>query len=69
MNKPQPNLKPLVNNPDAWPAFKEYLEDLLQRNYQSMANQTDLLLLGRDQGRVELIRHLLRLRETVNGRD
>ncbi len=60
-------LKPLVNGPE-WPFLKAYLEDLLDKSNRTIASQADLLLIGREQGKIEILRNLLRLRENVNGK-
>ena len=67
MNKQK--LKPLVNNPDSWEPLKEFLEEELQSNSNSLINlekHDDIL---RTQGYLRAVKKLLTLRDQVNERN
>lgn len=60
-------LKPLVNEPFIWEAFKEHIEGLIETNHKTLEQASDLLSIGRAQGEAIVLRRLLRLRDHVNG--
>ena len=62
-------LKPLVNDPSLYTAFKEYLEHELLRVQKTMETATDPLHIYRAQGEVARLRRFLQLRELVNVSD
>lgn len=60
-------LKPLVNEPNLWKAFTEYLDYLEAQNYDALINNKDTVELYRAQGKQDTVRKMKKLREYVNG--
>lgn len=60
-------LKPLVNDPMLWEAFKEFLDYKLSLVHTAMERDSEANNLFKYQGEASVYRRLLMLREEVNG--
>lgn len=61
-------LNGLVNSPDIYPAFVEYVEGEIAKLHKSSESLTEPIQIYRAQGEIARLRKMLRLREEVNGR-
>lgn len=59
-------LKPLVNNPELWSIFLEYLDELHAQHVQILENQDAEIHVHRTQGYIQAIKHMKGLRNKVN---
>ena len=59
-------LGPLVNNPKAWGALEQHLQELIQKTSQELVVEQSELEMRRLQGKAILLGQLLRLRDDVN---
>lgn len=59
-------LKPIVNSP-YWVELVKYLEEVEGKEISSLLNTRDLVEIHRSQGKVEVYRFMLSLKERVNG--
>ena len=59
-------LKPLVNNPELWTIFLEYLDELHEQQRQFLENQDAEIHVHRTQGYIQAIKHMKGLRNKVN---
>jgi hypothetical protein len=61
------DLKQVVNDHQQWQALSRYFESQIEKYHEDMEKQADPVLIYRAQGKVEVLRRLLKLREEVNG--
>ena len=61
-------LKPLVNNPLHYDALMEYVTEKLETARLTIERADKDVLLYREQGKIEILKKLLSLRDEVNGR-
>ena len=62
------NIKPLVNDPQLWAAFKEYLDEkMLKVAYKKLKQESDISTIYRLQGDIRTLERLMKLRDEVNG--
>jgi hypothetical protein len=59
-------LLPLVNNQPAWESLTSYLQDLQDKDRQALIQETQEVEVRHQQGRLQLIQHLLSLKDEVN---
>jgi hypothetical protein len=59
-------LLPLVNQPPAWDSLEDYLKELGNRDKDRLAQEPSDLEIRKLQGRVQLVNHLLSLKNEVN---
>ena len=60
------HLKPFVNDMATWQAFEAYVNALIDLNATTLEQETDLLKIGRCQGRADALRGMLQLRKQAN---
>jgi hypothetical protein len=60
------SLKPLVNNPQQWEAFSNYLTDTITQYHKVMEQTDDPIVLHRSQGAIAIMRKMKYLRDEVN---
>ena len=63
------HLKPVVNDPGHWKALTTYFEYLIEREHKLLEAAPDQLSIHRGQGRVEILRRLISLRDNINKMD
>ena len=61
------NIKPFVNNKEAWNSFEAEIERQLLLNYQYLSSVKDVNEIMRYQGRIAVLQEMLTLRDRVNG--
>lgn len=59
-------LKPIVNSP-YWVELIKYLEEIEGKEISSLINARDTVEIHRSQGKLEVYKFILSLRERVNG--
>lgn len=60
------SLKQLVNNSEIYTAFQAHLDELIKSNTNTLINATDLVMVHRSQGAIQILNKLKKLRESVN---
>lgn len=63
------NLKPLVNDPLLWKSFLEWVDGAIEKSHLNLEKLTEPAGIYREQGKIDGLRRLKRLREEVNGAD
>lgn len=63
------SIKQLVNSPDVYKSFLDYIEKKIADNQKSLEVATEMKDVYRLQGQVYALRRLLSLREEINSMD
>ena len=60
------HLKQLVNNKELYEEFQKHIDDLIYMRQRTMESANDPVIVYRQQGAIDVLRKLKRLKETVN---
>jgi NAD(P)H-dependent flavin oxidoreductase YrpB (nitropropane dioxygenase family) len=61
------HLKTLVNNPQQWDHFNNYLDLLIQQQQRTLEQGDNTILMHRAQGAIAVLRSMKTLRDVING--